>query len=327
MDNILEIENLTKHYATVTALDNVSVNVPRGSICGLLGPNGAGKTTLLRIISSILLPDSGTVRIDGQESSKQLTRKLGYMPEERGLYDNMRLEDEILYFGMLKGASEKELRPVMDEYLELFNLMDDRRRRVKELSKGNQQKVQFITTIVHKPQLVILDEPFSGFDPINGALLQDVIAKLHAEGTTILLSSHNMSSIEEMCHDIILIDHGRKLLDGHLDDIKETHKETGLLATTSTPLSIEMLLSSGKITRVKETSPIGWRKGYCYLIEKKEGAYNNDILQEISLQSEILHFEEKLPSLQEIFLRYTTEDGNPHKLNINGQPLEAKSHN
>ena len=204
-ENILEIKNLRKNFGSKQALDDVSFNVERGSIVGLLGPNGAGKTTLLRIINGIMVSDSGEALINGSPASLETSRHIGYMPEERGLYDKMRVEDQIMYFGRLKGGEKGRLRDVMAEYLELFNLTADRRRRVKELSKGNQQKVQIISTLVHEPELVILDEPFSGFDPINGQLLQTLIERLHDRGVTIMLSSHNMPAIEEMCSDIALI--------------------------------------------------------------------------------------------------------------------------
>ena len=188
--NILEIDSLVKNYASTKALDNVSFSVGQGEICGLLGPNGAGKTTLLRIINSILVSDSGSVLINGVPASLEAGKQIGYMPEERGLYEKLKVEDQILYFGQLKGGDLPRLRVVMNEYMEIFNLQGQGKRKVKELSKGNQQKVQIIATLVHEPSLVILDEPFSGFDPINGALLQDLISRLREKGSTIMLSSH-----------------------------------------------------------------------------------------------------------------------------------------
>lgn len=302
---ILEVENLSKRFGQLQALDNVTMDVARGSITGLLGPNGAGKTTLLRIINAILAKDSGNVRINGEDVTLKTVRKIGYMPEERGLYDKMTLEEQILYFGELKGGDRKRLREVMKEYLDLFNLAGSEKRKVKELSKGNQQKVQIIATIVHEPELVILDEPFSGFDPINGALLQQLIERLHERDTTIMLSSHNMPAIEEMCSDIALIDHGHLLLRGNISDIKEANKTNELLFTTSSPLSLPLLMGSGLVTSASETDSINWRKGHAYKVEKKEGVVNSAILNEIALQSEILQFEEALPSLNDIFIKYT----------------------
>lgn len=309
--NVLEIRNLNKEFASVKALNNVSFDVEEGSICGLLGPNGAGKTTLLRIINGILTSDSGTVHILGKEASLKASDNIGYMPEERGLYDKMRVEDQILYFGQLKGGNRKRLREVMNEYLEIFNLSDDRRRLVKELSKGNQQKVQIISTLVHEPKLVILDEPFSGFDPINGAILQQLIGRLHEKGTTIMLSSHNMPAIEEMCSDIALINHGNLLVKDKIENIKEQHKDDSIIFTTPSPISLDTLTQANIITEGHEERPMNWRKGYAYRVRKAPGVSNSNLLDSISYQSDILHFEETLPSLNEIFIKYTTKKDEP----------------
>ncbi|MDE6234956.1 MAG: ATP-binding cassette domain-containing protein [Muribaculaceae bacterium] len=306
-ENILEIKNLRKNFGSKQALDDVSFNVERGSIVGLLGPNGAGKTTLLRIINGIMVSDSGEALINGSPASLETSRHIGYMPEERGLYDKMRVEDQIMYFGRLKGGEKGRLRDVMAEYLELFNLTADRRRRVKELSKGNQQKVQIISTLVHEPELVILDEPFSGFDPINGQLLQTLIERLHDRGVTIMLSSHNMPAIEEMCSDIALINRGQLLVKDSIENIKEQWKDDSILLTTSSPLSIEVLMDSGLLTDIQPVKPINWRKGYAYKAMKTPGKSNMDLLDAVAIQSDILHFEEALPSLTEIFINYTKE--------------------
>lgn len=303
--NILEINGLVKNFATTKALDNVSFNVEQGEICGLLGPNGAGKTTLLRIINSLLISDGGTVTINGVPASLEAGRQIGYMPEERGLYEKLKVEDQILYFGQLKGGDLPRLRVVMNEYMDIFNLRGQGKRKIKELSKGNQQKVQIISTLVHEPQLVILDEPFSGFDPINGALLQDLITRLKEKGSTIMLSSHNMPAIEDMCNTIALINHGQLLVKGEIGEIKENHKTSEFLLTTRNPISIPLLMDSGLIERVEETEPAKWRKGSAYILKKKDGVKNNDILEAVSIQGEILMFEERLPTLNDIFLEYT----------------------
>ena len=302
---MLKIDNLTKHYSNIKALDNVSFQVGKGEICGLLGPNGAGKTTLLRIINNLLVNDSGSVTINGEPISIKTTRHIGYMPEERGLYEKMRVEDQIMYFGRLKGGDKKRLREVMKEYMEIFNLSGQGKRLVKELSKGNQQKVQIIATLVHEPELVILDEPFSGFDPINGALLKDLISRLNEKGSTIMLSSHNMSAIEEMCSSIALINKGQLLVKGELSDIKDQHRTSRLILTTRKPLEISLLEDTGLIETIENTLPLNGRKGEAYYITKKTGVKNNDILEAVSMQGEIIHFEEHLPSLNEIFLKYT----------------------
>lgn len=308
MATILEIENLIKRYSSLLALDNVSFNVEEGEICGLLGPNGAGKTTLLRIINSILTKDSGKVIIGGEPASLKASRLIGYMPEERGLYDKMKVEDQIIYFGLLKGGKEPRLREVMKEYMEIFNLNGQGKRKVKELSKGNQQKVQIIATLVHEPRLIILDEPFSGFDPINGALLKDLIERLHEKGSTIMLSSHNMPAIEEMCGTIALVNHGKLLLKDSLDDIKEKFRTDDIILTTRQPIDIP-LLEAANITQGIESMPtLKGRKGFTYKLTKKPDIRNNDIFEAISLQGEILQFEEALPTLNDIFLKLTSTD-------------------
>lgn len=302
-------EGLTKNFVSADdpskprlALDNVSLSIPQGCICGLLGPNGAGKTTFLRIVNNILVPDSGTVRILGQPVSMEHTSPMvGYMPEERGLYDNMRIEEQILYFGMLKGGDRRRLREVMEEYLELFNLNSEKRRRIKELSKGNQQKVQIIATLVHEPKVVMLDEPFSGFDPINGELLRQLIDRLHRRGTTIILSSHNMEAVEKMCDRIAMINKGHLMLDGDLTGIKESHRDGSLFITTREPLHLPLLtdmIPGISVTPVEDHT----HRGSTYRIMLPEGMHNANLLQAVCSQGDIIHFEEYLPSLNEIFL-------------------------
>lgn len=305
--HILEVNNLTKHFGTLRALDNVSFCIPEGSICGVLGPNGAGKTTLLRIINGILTIDSGEVKILGENASIEASRNIGYMPEERGLYDTMRIEDQILYFGQLKGGNKARLRNVMNEYLEMFNLKGQERRRLKELSKGNQQKVQIICTLVHEPKLVILDEPFSGFDPLNGQILQDILGRLHNQGTTIILSSHNMPAIEEVCSDIVMVNHGHILEADSMMNIKEKHKDNTLLLTTSSELSLPLLEATGSVTDIEAAENINWRRGYAYRLHRDPSKSNNDVLDAVAMQSQILHFEEALPSLKEIFISLNTQ--------------------
>lgn len=309
--NILEVENLTKCFGSLRALDNVSFGIREGSICGILGPNGAGKTTLLRIINGILTIDAGSVRILGEEASIEASRNIGYMPEERGLYDTMRMSDQIMYFGQLKGGDPKRLRTVMNEYLEMFNLKGQERRRLKELSKGNQQKVQIICTLVHEPKLVILDEPFSGFDPLNGQILQQILERLREKGSTIILSSHNMPAIEEMCRDIVLVDHGHILVADSMTNVKEMHKDNTILLTTSTELIQPLLLSSGSITEIERIENLNWRRGFAYKLRRNPASSNNDVLDSVAAQSQILHFEEALPSLKEIFISYTSHNARP----------------
>lgn len=316
--NILEIENLTKCFGSVRALDNVSFGIREGSICGILGPNGAGKTTLLRIINGILTIDGGNVKILGEEASIEASRNIGYMPEERGLYDTMKVKDQIMYFGQLKGGDPKRLRIVMNEYLELFNLKGQENRRLKELSKGNQQKVQIICTLVHEPRLVILDEPFSGFDPLNGQILQQILGRLQEKGTTIILSSHNMPAIEEMCSDIVLVDHGHILVADSMTNVKEMHKDNTILLTTASELSTPLLLASGAVSEIAKVENLNWRRGFAYRLRRDPGHTNNDVLDAVAMQSQILHFEEALPSLKDIFIAYTS-----HAMETNGDTKDA----
>lgn len=306
-DDIIKIRNVNKHFVNTSALRDLTMNVERGAILGLLGPNGAGKTTLLRIINGLLTIDSGEILVDGDKASLVTARKIGYMPEERGLYDNATVENQILFFGQLKDGDPKRIRTLMREYLELFNLLGREKRKVKELSKGNQQKVQIISTLIHEPPLVILDEPFSGFDPINGALLQDLIDRLHKKGTTIILSSHNMYAVEEMCSHIALINHGQLLTEGKLDDIKEANKTDELELTTASPLNKDLIMGSGIFAEISDSNLKNGRKGYPYRVRKKAGISNFDLLHEIALQTDITHFEEALPSLNDIFIKYTSQ--------------------
>lgn len=306
-DDIIKIRNVNKHFVNTSALRDLTMNVKRGAILGLLGPNGAGKTTLLRIINGLLTIDSGEILVDGDKASLVTARKIGYMPEERGLYDNATVENQILFFGQLKDGDPKRIRTLMREYLELFNLLGQEKRKVKELSKGNQQKVQIISTLIHEPPLVILDEPFSGFDPINGALLQDLIDRLHKKGTTIILSSHNMYAVEEMCSHIALINHGQLLTEGKLDDIKEANKTDELELTTASPLNKDLIMGSGIFAEISDSNLKNGRKGYPYRVRKKAGISNFDLLHEIALQTDITHFEEALPSLNDIFIKYTSQ--------------------
>jgi len=303
--NILEIEDVSKHFGDITALQDVTLEVAQGSVLGLLGPNGAGKTTLLRIVNNLLTIDKGSVRVLGKPLSLDVTRHIGYMPEERGLYDKMKVEDQIMYFGLLKGGEKKRLREVMNEYLDIFQIQGNRKRKVKELSKGNQQKVQIISTLVHEPELVILDEPFSGFDPINGALLQELVDRLKDKGTTIILSSHNMPAVEEMCRSIALVNHGHILIHGNIEDIKEANRTSTILFTTRRPIDESLILSTGIATAVEQAKLRNSRKGYAYRIMKNSNVSNTDIIEALAYQSEILHFEEELPSLNEIFIKYT----------------------
>ena len=220
---LLRVEQVTKRYAAHTALDGVSLEVPRGAVYGLLGPNGAGKTTLIRIINRITAPDSGRVFFDGRPLAPDDIYRIGYLPEERGLYKKMRVGEQALYFAQLKGLSKREATERLRAWFEKFGIAEWWDRKVEELSKGMAQKIQFIITVLHRPALLIFDEPFSGFDPINANLLKEEILGLRDKGATVIFSTHNMSSVEEICDHITLINKSRNILSGKVDDIRRRH--------------------------------------------------------------------------------------------------------
>jgi ABC-2 type transport system ATP-binding protein len=221
--DLIRIENITKRYSGHTALDDVSLAIPEGSIYGLLGPNGAGKTTLLRIINRIIAPDSGRVLLNGKEITADEIGHIGYMPEERGLYKKMKVGEQAVFFARLKGMSRKDATAKLKMWFEKFGIEEWWNKNVSELSKGMAQKVQFIATVLHEPKLLIFDEPFSGFDPINANLLKSEILELRDKGATIIFSTHNMSSVEEVCDHITLIDKSRNILSGNVDEIRHMH--------------------------------------------------------------------------------------------------------
>lgn len=309
--NILETRHLTKHFGSHRALDDVSLSLREGGVYGLLGPNGAGKTTFLRLVNNVLAIEGGEVLYRGEPLDRRSGRHLGYMAEERGLYAKMSVEDQIIFFGRLRGAQPKRLREVMREYMDIFEMADsDRRRQVKELSKGNQQKVQIIATLVHEPDLVMLDEPFSGFDPINGALLNQVIARLKEKGTTIVLSSHNMPAVEEICSSIALINHGRLLLSGPLREIKQRFRQHLFEVQSAGPVDFSAAIADGTLLSARE-QPAAPGEPYTYLLQMTARNHNNRIVQEVCRQSTLLGFNEKLPTLSELFIRFANGEEEP----------------
>ena len=222
----IEVINVTKRYAEHVALNNVSLSVPEQSIYGLLGPNGAGKTTLIRILNQITGPDTGQVLIDGEPLRPQHVERIGYLPEERGLYKKMKVGEQAIYLAQLKGISKADATRRLKAWFDRFEIGEWWDKKVEELSKGMQQKVQFITTVIHEPDILIFDEPFSGFDPINANLLKESILELRDQGATILLSTHNMNSVEELCDSITLINKGETILEGRVDEIKAQHRSS-----------------------------------------------------------------------------------------------------
>lgn len=296
---ILELRNLKKYYATQKAVDDISFSIPEGSIFGLLGPNGAGKTTLLRMITGIFYPDSGQIYFEGKKFNPvEDIPKIGYMPEERGLYKKMKIGEQALYLGQLKGLSRREAMKNTKEWFVKFDMQTWWNKKVNDLSKGMGQKLQFVTTVLHEPKLLILDEPFSGLDPVNSNLIKDEIFKLAQKGTTIIFSTHRMEQVEEICDHIVLVNKGKKILDGTVKQVKEDFKEhifkVGFdeLPVEFTSNSFEIVSSTGKFLNVKI----------------KDGNKPVQVLHEfLDHQAPIISFNEVLPSLNEIFIRQVQE--------------------
>ena len=277
---MLEIRDVNKWFEKKHALADVSLTIGDGTVYGLLGPNGAGKTTLIRIITGITMPDSGQALLNGKPVSLDMARHIGYLPEERGLYKKMRVSEQIQYFARLRGMTASEAKQQTDWWLKRFDIESWKNKRIEELSKGMAQKVQFITTVIHRPQLLILDEPFSGFDPVNSLQIQKEILRLNSEGTTIILSTHDMESVETLCKQISLINQGKIVLQGEVQEIRQRYRDN---------------LFEVKIKKADDTETL--------LIKKAEGESNNDFLQRIAKEGEVLEFREKLPSMNDIFIK------------------------
>ncbi len=253
---MLKAENITKKYAEHTALDNVSIHVAKGKVFGLLGPNGAGKTTLIRIINRITVPDSGSVTFDGHPFTSDDVRCIGYLPEERGLYKKMKVGEQAMYLARLKGMSKSDARRELTRWFEKFDIMPWWDKKLEELSKGMQQKVQFVTTVVHRPQLMIFDEPFSGFDPVNAELLKREILELRDKGHTIIYSTHNMASVEDVCDDIALINKSRVVLSGSVTEVKRRFSDGRYeIRAEGSREQVEQLASQLQNAKVSEILP------------------------------------------------------------------------
>jgi len=308
MKNILTVENVSKNYGSFTALNNVSISVPEGSVFGLLGPNGAGKTSLIRIINQITLPDSGTIYLDGEKLQPHHIQNIGYLPEERGLYKSMKVGEQALYLAQLKGMSKSEAKKKLQYWFEKFEITNWWNKKIQELSKGMAQKVQFIVTVLHTPKLLIFDEPFSGFDPINANLIKDEILKLRDEGASIIFSTHRMESVEELCDYIALIDKSNKILDGKLDDIKQEFRtnqfEVGLISENKEELFFE-IESKFKVQKSKNS----FNNDLRFLIDLKNGETSTDLIKYLNNKSQITHFTEIIPSANDIFLKAVANNG------------------
>ena len=307
---MLEVRNVTKRYSAHLALDRVSLRVPKGQIFGLLGPNGAGKTTLIRIINRITVPDSGEVFFDGHLSRPEDVARIGYLPEERGLYKKMKVGDEALYLAQLKGLSAREARTRLQEWFERFDILSWWNHRVEELSKGMQQKLQFIIiTVVHRPDLLIFDEPFSGFDPVNAELLKQEILTLKEQGHTIIFSTHNMASVEELCDHIALINHAQVVLSGSVRDVREQFKDNRYRVAIQR--SAEEVSPINTLFQVEEQVVEG---DICRLVlQKNPSVRNAELLSALASRYEILSFEEIIPSMHEIFIRTVSSEHKPQR--------------
>lgn len=298
----IEISDVVKQYKGHTALNHVSLSVPKGCIYGLLGPNGAGKTTLIRIINMITAPDSGTVMLDGSPITADDVAHIGYLPEERGLYKKMKVGDEIVYLARLKGMSKADATRQMLYWLDRFHLTEWRDKKVETLSKGMQQKVQFIATVIHEPKLLIFDEPFSGFDPVNAEQLKREILELQKKGATILFSTHNMESVEEVCDQISLINHSEVVLEGNVAEIKQRFKKH----------LYEICLAGGELLQpceemftIEEMRPDGTT-----IIRLAQGVAIREVIARLNEQYALRGFSELLPTMHEIFIETVKNSSN-----------------
>ena len=290
---ILSIQQVSKRYRNVVAVDNVSFDVPQGALFGLLGPNGAGKTSLIRIITTITAADSGVIYFDGEKLNTSHPEKIGYMPEERGLYRKMKVGEHLLYLAQLKGMQLADAKKKLVTMMERFEVLGWWSKKVEELSKGMQQKIQFISTILHEPKLIILDEPFSGLDPINTSVIQDEIQALHQNGTTVIFSTHRMEQVEQICEYLVLINKGKNVLQGKVSEIRDTFKE-----------GIFKVLSDGNVNGNLTGLHILSQTQHELLVKSDPGQSPNDLLRNLMNRGITIHgFEEVKPSLNEIFIR------------------------
>lgn len=306
MSNILEVQNVVKQYGDYTALNNVSLQVPKGSIYGLLGPNGAGKTSLIRIINQITMPDSGVVLLDGEPLKPEHVQYIGYMPEERGLYKTMKVGEQCLYLAQLKGMPEAEAKKQLKYWFEKFEIQGWWDKKIQELSKGMAQKIQFIVTVLHQPKLLILDEPFSGFDPVNANLIKDEIIELNKKGTSVIFSTHRMESVEEMCDYIALIHKSNKLIEGKLDDVKRQHRtntfQVGIITNNIEGLMLQLThkftLNQTNFKSLNDDLKLEVHLGQ---------SNSNELLSILTQFGQVTHFVEKIPSVNDIFIKTVSQ--------------------
>ncbi|WP_159019488.1 ABC transporter ATP-binding protein [Algibacter sp. L3A6] len=303
MSNLLEVNEVSKNFGDFTALNKVSLSVPKGSIFGLLGPNGAGKTTLIRVINQITMPDSGSVILDGEALRENHIRDIGYLPEERGLYKTMKVGEQALYLAQLKGLSKTEAKARLKYWFDRLDIGDWWNKKIQELSKGMAQKIQFVVTVLHEPKLLIFDEPFSGFDPINADIIKDEILHLRDQGATIIFSTHRMESVEELCDDIALIHKSNKILEGKLVDVKRQFKsntfEVGIRSNNQPELKQELAqkfdVSDAYFKTLENELKLN--------IKLQDTQKSNDLLGFLASKGEVSHFVELIPSVNDIFIQ------------------------
>ena len=298
---VLEVRSVSKSYSQHKALDDVSLSVPEGQIFGLLGPNGAGKTSLIRIVNQITMPDRGDVLFNGDPLCSNHIKAIGYLPEERGLYKKMKVGEQALYLAQLKGLSTIEAKTALKEWFQKFDITPWWNKTVEDLSKGMAQKVQFITTVLHRPKLLIFDEPFSGFDPINANIIKDEIIKLKEQGTSIIFSTHRMESVEELCDHIALIDKSKKILDGPVQQIKENYKQQ-IYAVDFSSSNLDFL------NVLPESFNLINKNNHQVDIQILDQTPASDLIRFLLDKSDIKAFEEKIPTINEIFIRTVQEN-------------------
>jgi len=306
MSNILEVNKVFKKYGDYTALNEVSITVPKGSIYGLLGPNGAGKTSLIRIINQITMPDSGEIILDGEKLHPKHVQHIGYLPEERGLYKSMKVGEQCLYLAQMKGLSKSEAKKQLEYWFDKLEIQGWWNKKIQELSKGMAQKIQFVVCVLHKPKLLIFDEPFSGFDPVNANLIKDEILALRDQGSTIIFSTHRMESVEELCDHIALIHKSNKLIEGRLDAVKKQYRtnsfEVGILTSNVEGLMYELTqkftLAQTNFKSLNDELKLEIQLGT---------ALPNELLHLLTQRGQVTHFVEKIPSVNDIFIQTVSE--------------------
>lgn len=297
---MLETKDLRKTFGDLTAVDNVSFTIDNGEIMGLIGQNGAGKTTTFRLILDLLVPDTGEILWNGQRLTQKHFDQIGYLPEERGLYPKVTVENQILYFAQLRGKKKKDIQPLIDEWMDRFEVKGKKTDKIKTLSKGNQQKVQLICTLIHSPELIILDEPFSGLDPVNADLLEEGIREARKRGASIIFSSHNMNNVEELCDSMMMLKNGEQILHGSIHDIREQFGRTNLFLEST--LSLEELRALPGVLSAKK------RNDGVQILQLEQAENGKAVFEAVTKNGYIPTFSQQPPTLEEIFKRMAGEE-------------------